>query len=65
MREPIKQDEIVEIAPQSHPEGTVFSYQDGTKVSFKSACQTCGYSLYWCKCKTPIVLGKEVVISSS
>jgi hypothetical protein len=65
MREHIKADEIVEIAPQVHPTGTRFSYEDGTEISFKSACNSCGYSLYWCKCDPPKVLGKVVVVSTN
>lgn len=60
---PFKQDEHIQVEPEFHPTGTQFSYADGTKVSPKSACQTCGYSLYWCKDETPIVLGRDVKIS--
>ncbi len=62
MRGFIKNDEVVEIAPKVYPEGTRF-FVDGSEISFKSACQTCGYSLYWCKDDPPIVLGREVTVS--
>lgn len=63
MRDAIRADEVVEIAPKVYPEDTRFFYPDGTEISYKSACQTCGYSLYWCKDNPPIVLGKEVTTS--
>lgn len=56
-------EESYETAPMVHPEGTARFKVGGSKVSMKNACNLCGYSLYWCGCETPVVFGKEVVIS--
>lgn len=58
---PFKQDEAIQVAAQTNP-GAKFFVSD-VEISPKSACQTCGYSLYWCECDNPIVLGEKVRIS--
>lgn len=45
------------------PNGTARYRETKAKLSMKEACNDCGVSLYWCECRSPRVLGREVVIS--
>lgn len=52
----MRDDEDIVLAPMVHPAGSVARTADGTKVSMKNACFSCGYSLYWCKCEQPFAI---------
>jgi len=58
-------EESYEIAPMTWPNGSARFVENGKKISMKSACNSCGYSLGWCECATPRVYSKVVVISAN
>lgn len=52
-----------ETPPMTWPTGRAVFKETGKKVSMSEACNDCGYSLSWCECASPRVLGRTVVIS--
>ena len=42
-----------------HPHGRAVAVDNGEQISMKNACFHCSLSLYWCKCTSPMALGRK------